>query len=526
MENGCILVVDDDPQVLAYYRKLLSGPDDGSLEVLGSPGVPGSAVRPALTCEAFLDPLELLAESQKSAAEGRRHPVCVIDMRMPALSGLATAIRLREIDPDINIVICTAFSDIAPEEIRAKLGGGVFFVSKPFVAGEFLLLIQSLVGHWNTEQEHRRTRASLAGQCEKLSLVLEGTRVGTWEWDIPTGKLELNERWAEIVGHDLRELQPLDISVWKRLCHPDDLLKSTALLEKVFSRELPYYDCECRMLHKSGGWVWVWDRGKVTSWSPEGRPLRMSGTHSDITERRQAEDLRGQLLAMASHEFRTPLATIRLGADLLASRRDRLDEVRIQAALECITKAANQMARIVTDVLDFNSAGSDSVGEVPSAVSLADFLRQAVADFRAAQPAPIEISLEGDGSTVIAAALPSLLARVVNNLLDNAVKFSPDRAPVVLGLSAEEGMAVIRVEDRGIGVPGAESAFVNTPFYRASNTRGIPGTGLGLAIVTEAMRRMGGSLAHAARAGGGSVFTVRLPLSSGRPPRVSRAPRR
>ena len=118
----------------------------------------------------------------------------------------------------------------------------------------------------------------------------EITHVGTWEWSVQTGKTLFNERWAEIIGYTLEELAPISIETWLNLAHPDDIKTAEIMLQKHFLGELDYYDNECRMKHKNGSWVWVHDRGKVVEWTPDGRPLRMYGTHGDITERKQVED--------------------------------------------------------------------------------------------------------------------------------------------------------------------------------------------------------------------------------------------
>lgn len=512
MTDRTILIVDDDPEILAFYRKIFTGSDGGDFEILGSPV---SGPRHVLNCRTFLDPQELLHEYERSAEAGELHPLCILDMRMPILNGLATAVRMREIDPQIGIVICAAFSDVSLDEIRTKLHNDVFFVRKPFVPEEFLLLIHSLVGLWNTRQELKRTQNDLTIQCERLGMVLEGTRVGIWDWQIPSGHLEINERWAEIAGYKLEELEPVDIGTWIRLCHPDDLAKSNRMLEKVFSGELAHYDCECRMRHKNGTWVWVWDRGKVTEWSPEGKPLRMSGTHSDITEKRQAMRMKDRLIAMASHEFRTPLATIRLGADLLSSYRHKMDEGAIQNALQTILKTTDYMTDIVTDILDLGALRRDTMTAKMSEIPLADLLQQTAADFRSATLVSTKVTFEWNGIPVTGLGIPSLLKRAVNNLLDNAVKYSPADAPIVLRLRQEEDMAVIEVEDQGRGISEEETPFLNEPFFRGANTDGIPGTGLGLPIAAEAMQCMGGNIAHSDRAGGGSIFTIRLPLFQG-----------
>lgn len=129
---------------------------------------------------------------------------------------------------------------------------------------------------------------------EKLALVIEGARIGIWDWQVRTGHVEVNDRWAKIVGYTLKELGPLSIKTWQALAHPDDLQTSNELLQKCFSGLLPFYECEVRMKHKDGHWVWILDRGKVVERDKDGRPLRMAGTHLDITQRKLAEKSAGE----------------------------------------------------------------------------------------------------------------------------------------------------------------------------------------------------------------------------------------
>jgi len=119
--------------------------------------------------------------------------------------------------------------------------------------------------------------------------VISGTRIGIWDWNVQTGETLFNERWAEIIGYTLEELQPISIETWMKHAHPEDLEWSNKLLNSHFSGETSYYDCQARMRHKDGHWVWVHDRGKVFEWDKEGRPLRMCGSHIDITEQKEQE---------------------------------------------------------------------------------------------------------------------------------------------------------------------------------------------------------------------------------------------
>jgi PAS domain S-box-containing protein len=137
--------------------------------------------------------------------------------------------------------------------------------------------------------ERKEAEVALRESQARMELALRGANAGTWEWNVQTGETVFNERWAEITGYTLPELQPVSIQTWVDLCHPDDLQVSNALLEQHFSGKIDKYECELRMRHKNGDWVWVIDRGRVMEWDASGRPLRMFGTHTDVTERKREE---------------------------------------------------------------------------------------------------------------------------------------------------------------------------------------------------------------------------------------------
>jgi len=136
----------------------------------------------------------------------------------------------------------------------------------------------------------KQAEAALRTERQRLDNIITGTNVGTLEWNVQTGEVVINERWAEIIGYTLTELSPVSADTWKRLVHPDDFVRSRELLIRHFNGELDYYEYEARMKHKNGSWVWTLDRGKVVSWSVDGQPLLMSGTHQDITRQKQAEE--------------------------------------------------------------------------------------------------------------------------------------------------------------------------------------------------------------------------------------------
>ncbi len=123
---------------------------------------------------------------------------------------------------------------------------------------------------------------------QRLAAVIDGARIATWEWNVQTGEAVFNERWATMLGYTLDELAPHHVDRWKGLLHPDDLIEAEALLAQHFAGKRSDYETQCRMRHKDGHWVWVNTRGRVTTWTPEGRPHLMFGTQIDISAQQQA----------------------------------------------------------------------------------------------------------------------------------------------------------------------------------------------------------------------------------------------
>lgn len=125
---------------------------------------------------------------------------------------------------------------------------------------------------------------------ERLKLIINATGVGIWDWQVITGELSFNQRWAQIIGYSVEELHPIQFETWSSNLHPEDLEKASKLLERHFSGELDVYEIEARMKHKLGHYVWIFASGKLIERDESGRPKRMIGLHLDITERKEYEE--------------------------------------------------------------------------------------------------------------------------------------------------------------------------------------------------------------------------------------------
>ncbi len=139
---------------------------------------------------------------------------------------------------------------------------------------------------------HRKivqSEESLGESEERLKYVLEGSRDGFWDWNLKTGEVNRNERWAEMLGYSFKDIA-FSVPQWEDLVHLDDRPRAWQSITDHLEGKTEHHECEYRMLHKSGEWVWILDRARVVKLDDDGKPSRMAGTHTDITERRKIEE--------------------------------------------------------------------------------------------------------------------------------------------------------------------------------------------------------------------------------------------
>jgi PAS domain S-box-containing protein len=145
---------------------------------------------------------------------------------------------------------------------------------------------------FGTIQDIHKYKLALIDALEKERLhnVIVGSKVGTWEWDVLNDRLTVDDRWAEILGYTVEEVGILNYEGWARLVHPMDLKEAELRINNCFKQRNEFYSCELRIRHKLGHWVWVYDSGKVFTWTADGKPHMMYGAHQDISKRKAQEE--------------------------------------------------------------------------------------------------------------------------------------------------------------------------------------------------------------------------------------------
>jgi signal transduction histidine kinase len=234
-----------------------------------------------------------------------------------------------------------------------------------------------------------------------------------------------------------------------------------------------------------------------------------------LADLQQALRTRDEFLASASHDLKNPLASIKATAQLLERRLDRppLDLDRLREGLQRVDAIATRAAGLVEELLDLARMQMGSPLElVRRAVDLVDLAREAVEEARQTTERHT-VRLETTESELTGVWDARRLIRVLTNLLDNAVKYSPDGGLVVVHVRREGDWAVVEVVDRGIGIPPEDHRRIFERFQRASNVeRRIGGTGIGLASARHILESHGGTIAVESQEGSGATFTLRLPL--------------
>jgi PAS domain S-box-containing protein len=241
-------------------------------------------------------------------------------------------------------------------------------------------------------------------------------------------------------------------------------------------------------------------------------------TFRDLTEDRALEQMRSDLVATVSHELRTPLAAI-YGAAVTVRRPDiDVDDETRDRLLEIVEHESNRLAEIVNDLLLASHLDSGRLQLAIETVDPKALTSSVVEAARTHLPEGITLDLTAPKKLPAVRADEQQLRQVLVNLVDNAVKYSPDGGPVTVGLARDEDHVMWTVADRGLGIPASERRRVFEKFYRLDPhmTRGIGGTGLGLYICRELVNRLDGRIWVEANNGKGSTFCVQIPIAKQR----------
>ena len=376
--------------------------------------------------------------------------------------------------------------------------------------------------------ERRKMEEALWESQKRLDLAVSGTNLGLWDWNVKTGESIYNQQWAEMLGYTLEEIEP-NVGEWERLVHPDDMPQTKETLNLHFKRKTPFYEVEFRMRTKSRGWKWILSMGKVFEWDDNGNPLRMTGTHKDITERKKAEEVLEKLNTdlestvrelmrtnkelqeftyITAHDLKTPLRGIGTLAEWLSTDyADKFDE-QGQKHVKLLVERAKRADKLVDSILQYSSAGH--AREEQEQIDLNTVLPEIICEIDRTEN--IEITVENK--------LPVLMCKkthiiqVFRNLLSNSIQhMDKEKGRINVGCIEEEGFWKFSVADNGPGIDQKYFKKIFKIFQTLSPTDETESTGIGLSVAKKIVKLNGGRIWVESNPGEGSTFFFTLPKS-------------
>jgi PAS domain S-box-containing protein len=376
----------------------------------------------------------------------------------------------------------------------------------------------------------KNMEAALRESEKRLQIALDAGSIGLWIWNLQTDDAQFSSQWMTMLGYS-PDAFPHSGKSWSALLCPDDRISVKQALEAHLADESVPYEIEFRLLHHDGSWRWIMASGRLIERDSEGKPLRMAGTHKDITDRKQVEaqlriavdnaeaanQAKSDFLATMSHEIRTPMNGIigmtglLLDTPLSKEQRHFADTVRL---------SADSLLGIINDILDFSKmeAGRLEFEEGPFEITP---LVEGVVDILGPRTSGKDLDLsyfippEAQG---VFSGDAGRLRQVLLNLAGNALKFTEKgNVTITIGathIDADTTWLEVSVEDTGVGIPEAAHAKLFGKFTQAdsSTARRFGGSGLGLAISKTIVDMMGGEIGFTSEVGHGSNFWFRVPL--------------
>jgi PAS domain S-box-containing protein len=413
--------------------------------------------------------------------------------------------------------------------------------------------------------ERKEAELALRESQERLALVIQGSSDGIWDWDLVTDEIYFSPRWKEMLGYEDHEVDN-HLSAWLRLLHPEDCEPCLARMDSHLSGSSPTYEFEQRLRHKDGSYRWILARG-VARRDPDGRPVRMAGSHVDLTERKLAEeqlraayaelkanqaDLKraleelrtaheelqaaqlhliqaarlesvGTLAAGVAHEVKNPLHTIVLGLDFLDRSVPHADADTVMVLQE-MRDAVNRADKIICEMRQLSENRDFDPKEDNLNLALEDALHLLRNDFLAAQ---IAITCDLAPDLPLVWVDKTRIEQVFLNLFINAVHAMPQGGALTITTRVErfsrelnvsealcpqfrpgELVVVVRIHDTGTGISEANLPRIFEPFFTTKPV-GV-GSGLGLSLVKRVVDLHRGAISIRNARDRGVVATIIL----------------
>lgn len=364
---------------------------------------------------------------------------------------------------------------------------------------------------------------------ERLKFALEGSNDGLWDWDLITNQVYFSPRWKSMLGYEVEEIKG-DFEEWEKMVHPDDVKRVEKIIYEHIEGKSENYKSEFRMKTKNGNWLWILDRGKVVQHDKNGKPLRMVGTHTDISERKKIEEellhakekaeksdkFKSEFLAQMSHEIRSPINVILNFVSLLKDELNNKLDPELANSFDYIDNGGRRIIRTIDMILNMSEIQTGIFELNPAPRHLTDdIMRNLILEYKTqAKMKGLELNLN---SSIVKNQLINVdeysVSQIFSNLIDNAIKYTRKGSINVNVYSDDNKFICAEVEDTGIGIseeyiPSLFDAFTQE---ESGYSRKFEGNGLGLALVKRYCEMNNALIIVESSKNKGTKFIVKFP---------------
>jgi PAS domain S-box-containing protein len=478
------------------------------------------------------DPYEVCALHKKN-----HYDLILLDLQMPGMDGFQVMEGLKEIETDgyLPVLVITAQPG---HKLRALAAGAKDFVSKPFNLVEVQTRIHNMLevrllykkledSNKTLEQRVLEQTVELCESEYRLKFAIEGSGDGVWDWNIQTNETQYSSRWREMLGYAEHDILPTN-QEWVNRIHPDEQSFVAGVMQAYLDGKTANYVVEYRLRCKDGSYKWVLDRGIMISPIEDDKPLRMIGTHTDISERKHREQqdkkhleelahvtrlgLMGELASGIAHEVNQPLAAISTYTQVSLNliNTENPDLIKLSEILYKTQQQALRAGRIIHRTREFvkSHAKEHSTADVNALIY--DCIDLCIAELK---QNGIKLTFELEDN------LPSIyvdqiqIEQVLINLIKNSVdalRNLPKKQQRHIAIHSQltiNNRIQVRVKDNGPGLDEDQQKKILTPFY----TTKTEGMGMGLSISRSLIEAHEGALHFNSQPGEGSTFYFSLP---------------
>ena len=440
----------------------------------------------------------------------------LLDVMMPQMDGFEVFTRLREnpATEHIPVVFVTARTDNDSEILGLK-AGAVDYIHKPIQVGIARIRVQQQLELSRQRIQLQQLLRERTLEQKRLNNIIEGTRSGTWEWEVASDRLFINHHFALMLGYGPQDLAFFTMAHWKSMVHEDDLPQCNQTLNDHVRDATQPHSMTVRVRHKEGHWVWVQSRGSRMV-DDASQAVRVFGTQTDISALVQARladaanRAKTEFLSRMSHEFRTPLNAI-LGFGQLLSMGGDLSPVQADHLGE-ISNAGRHLLGLVNEVLDLSQIEAGRMQMHMQGVLLRPLVLKSthlLEPLAKAGKVSLLIDITPD---LLVHADPKRLEQVLVNLVSNAIKYNREDGWVRVTARREpNGRVRISVVDNGRGISTADQGLIFKAFERGSaENTSVQGHGLGLSLTKKFVELMQGQIGFESVAHQGSTFWLTL----------------